>query len=108
MARVAVWPAPVTVNVYPSRSRFEPVVVVVTVRVPVVAVAVQLTVNGAVAVPPAGTFTLWGLALVAVQVAGSPGWATLWPVAGRLLEEALPLFGAIFWALAVFQSTVTV
>ena len=53
----------------------DPDVLVVTFSVPVV--AVQLTVNGAVAVPPAGTFTLWGLALVTVQFAGNPDRATL-------------------------------
>ena len=50
---------------------------VAIVRVPVVAVAVQLTVKATVAVPPAGTFTLWGLALVTVQFAGNPDRATL-------------------------------
>src|SRR2546429_8899963 len=72
MARVAVWPPPVTVNVYPSRSRFEPVVVVVTVRVPVVAVPVQLTANVVEPVPPAGTLTLRGVAPPTAPVDGKP------------------------------------
>src|SRR6266704_2895678 len=62
----------VTVNVYPSRSRFEPVVVVVTVRVPVVAVAVQLTANVVEPVPPAGTVTVRGFAPLTVQLDGTP------------------------------------
>jgi len=55
----------------------DPDVLVVTFSVPVVGGVGQLTVNGAVAVPPAGTFTLWGLALVTVQFAGNPDRATL-------------------------------
>src|SRR5437762_2390188 len=86
MARVAVWPPPVTVNVYPSRSRFEPVVVVVTVRVPVVAVAVQLTVKVTVAVAPAVTFTLCGLVLLTGQQAGDTERACRGPV-----PDAIPL-----------------
>src|SRR5207302_3292360 len=50
----------------------EPVVAVVTVRVPVVVVAAQLTVKLVVAVPPEGTFAVWGLALVTVQLAAAP------------------------------------
>jgi len=45
------------------------------VRVPVV--AAQLTVNGAVAVPPDGTVTVWGFALLTVQLAATPDSATL-------------------------------
>ena len=55
---------------------FAPLLVVVTVRLPVI--GVQFTVNGAVAVPPDSTLTVWGFAPLTVQFAARPESWTLW------------------------------
>ena len=68
---------PSTVTVYPSGSRFEPLVLVLTVRLPVCGGgAVQLTAKLAVAVPPEGTVTVCGLAPLTEQFAATPDSAT--------------------------------
>ena len=66
---------PSTVTVYPSGSRLEPPVLVVTRKVP--GGVVQFTVKAAVTVPPEGTLTVCGFALVTLQFAATPESATL-------------------------------
>jgi hypothetical protein len=52
------------------------VVLVVTVRLP--AGATQLTEKAAVALPPAGTLTVWELPPLTVQLFGTPLKLTVW------------------------------
>ena len=53
--------------------------------------APQLTENVVVAVPPEGTETFWGFAVVTVQLLATPPTATLCVPAGRLLKVTLAL-----------------
>jgi hypothetical protein len=70
------WAVPPSMaNVYPVGG-FEPVVLVVTVRLPVV--AEQVTEKAAVAVPPAGTVTVWDVPPLTVQLLGTPLKVTVW------------------------------
>ena len=66
---------PSSVSVYPSVSRFDPLVLVVTVRFPVVGGgggAVQLTEKLVAATTPAMSETLRGLAPPTEQLEGTP------------------------------------
>ena len=65
----------------------------------------QFTMKLVVAVPPEGTVTVCGFALVTVQFTGTPESATIWLLAARFVNVTLP-FGGIAWL--VVLSTVTV
>ena len=71
----------------------DPVVLVVTVSVPVADDVPQFTVKAAVTEPPAGPVTVWGLALVTGQFAGTPDSVTVY-VPARSVAFTVPL-GAI-------------
>ena len=68
---------PSTATVYPSGSRFAPVVVVVTSSVPVVTTAAQLTWKVTAVLPPAGTFAVCEVPPLTVQFAATPDSVTL-------------------------------
>src|SRR5437764_12111607 len=82
---------------------FAPPLDVVTLMLPVI--GVHVTVNGAVAVPPPGTLTVWGFAPLTVQFAARPESWTVWFPAASPVNGTLPLSAmGWFW----IPSTVTV
>src|SRR5438046_8449866 len=89
MVLLVVLAEPDTVAVLPSWGWLWPVVAVVTESVPVVVVAAQLTVKLVVAVPPEGTFAVWGLPLCTVPMAAARKTATWWLRAGLLAKLTL-------------------
>src|SRR5438105_14802737 len=92
---------PSTVAVYPSGSRFEPVVLVDTVRLPVVGGgAAQLMENDVEAVPPAGTLTVREVPPLTEQLHATPDSATEWLPAESALKMTLALAPAPWLALA--------
>src|SRR5438105_9624590 len=83
---------PSTVAVYPSGSRFEPVVLVDTVRLPVVGGgAAQLMENDVEAVPPAGTLTVRDVPPLTEQLLATPDRTTEWLPEESPLKVTLPL-----------------
>ena len=68
---------------------FAPPLDVVTLMLPVI--GVQVTVNGAVAVPPAGTETVCGFEPLTVQFAARPESWTLWFPAASPINGTLAL-----------------
>src|SRR5256714_12784697 len=83
---------PSTVTVYPSGSRLEPDVLAEAVRLP--GGVTQLTVKVVVAVPPDGTLTVRDVPPLTVQLAATPGMATVWLPAARFVYETLPLMAS--------------
>src|SRR5438046_8630671 len=106
MVWVAVPAEPVTVTVLPSGSRLEPVLELVTVRV--LRVAALLTVKLVVAVSPEGTFAVWGLALVTVQLAAWPESSEERRVGRELAKSTLPFVARDWLAVPAEPDTVTV